>query len=38
LQSGVDGSSITLAPPLTIEDDLLAHAIDLLEHTIEEIA
>lgn len=37
LQSGVDGTSITLAPPLNIEDDLLEHAIALLEATIEEI-
>jgi acetylornithine/succinyldiaminopimelate/putrescine aminotransferase len=37
LQSGVDGTSITLAPPLVIEDDQLARAIDLLEASIEEI-
>ena len=37
LQSGVDGTSITLAPPLTIEDDQLERAIALLEGTIEEI-
>ena len=36
LQSGVDGTSITLAPPLTIEDDQLERAIALLEQTIEE--
>ena len=38
LQSGVDGTSITLAPPLVIEDDQLARAIALLEASIEEIA
>jgi 4-aminobutyrate aminotransferase-like enzyme len=38
LQSGVDGTSITLAPPLTIEDDQLARAIELLDQSIEEIA
>ena len=38
LQSGVDGTSITLAPPLLIEDDQLARAIALLDATIEEIA
>jgi 4-aminobutyrate aminotransferase-like enzyme len=36
LQSGVDGTSITLAPPLNIEDDQLERAITLLDHTIEE--
>jgi acetylornithine/succinyldiaminopimelate/putrescine aminotransferase len=36
LQSGVDGTSITLAPPLTIDDDQLERAIALLDHTIEE--
>jgi 4-aminobutyrate aminotransferase-like enzyme len=36
LQSGVDGTSITLAPPLNIEDDLLEHAVALLDRTIEE--
>ena len=36
LQSGVEGTSITLAPPLVIEDDQLFRAIDLLERTIEE--
>ena len=36
LQSGVDGTSITLAPPLTIEDDHLERAIALLDRTIEE--
>jgi 4-aminobutyrate aminotransferase-like enzyme len=36
LQSGVDGTSITLAPPLNIEDDQLERAIVLLDHTIEE--
>jgi 4-aminobutyrate aminotransferase-like enzyme len=38
LQSGADGSSITLAPPLTIDDDQLERAIALLDHTIEEIS
>jgi 4-aminobutyrate aminotransferase-like enzyme len=36
LQSGVDGTSITLAPPLNSEDDLLERAIALLDTTIEE--
>jgi 4-aminobutyrate aminotransferase-like enzyme len=36
LQSGVDGTSITLAPPLNSADDLLERAIALLDHTIEE--
>jgi 4-aminobutyrate aminotransferase/(S)-3-amino-2-methylpropionate transaminase len=36
LQSGVEGTSITLAPPLTIEDDQLERALALLDHTIEE--
>ena len=36
LQSGVDGTSITLAPPLTIDDDQLERAIALLDRTIEE--
>jgi 4-aminobutyrate aminotransferase-like enzyme len=36
LQSGVDGTSITLAPPLNSEDDLLEHAMALLDTTIEE--
>jgi 4-aminobutyrate aminotransferase-like enzyme len=34
LQSGVEGTSITLAPPLTIEDDQLARAIALLDASI----
>ncbi len=38
LQSGVEGTSITLAPPLTIEDDQLARAIALLDASIEENA
>ncbi len=38
LQSGVDGTSITLAPPLVIEDDQLARAIALLDASIEENA
>jgi 4-aminobutyrate aminotransferase-like enzyme len=36
LQSGVDGTSITLAPPLNIEDDQLERGIALLDNTIEE--
>ena len=36
LQSGVAGTSITLAPPLVIEDDQLARAIALLDATIGE--
>ena len=36
LQSGVDGTSITIAPPLTIDDDQLERAIALLDQTIEE--
>jgi acetylornithine/succinyldiaminopimelate/putrescine aminotransferase len=36
LQSGVDGTSITLAPPLNIEDDQLERALALLDRTIEE--
>jgi 4-aminobutyrate aminotransferase-like enzyme len=36
LQSGVDGTSITLAPPLNIEDDQLERAIALLDRTIKE--
>ncbi len=38
LQSGVDGTSITLAPPLVIEDDQLARAIALLDASIKENA
>jgi 4-aminobutyrate aminotransferase-like enzyme len=36
LQSGVEGTSITLAPPLVIEDDQLARAIALLDASIKE--
>ena len=36
LQSGATGTSITVAPPLTIDDDQLAHALDLLEHIVRE--
>jgi acetylornithine/N-succinyldiaminopimelate aminotransferase len=36
LQSGVDGTSITLAPPLNIADDQFERAIALLDRTIEE--
>jgi 4-aminobutyrate aminotransferase-like enzyme len=38
LQSGIDGSSITLAPPLVIEDAQLARALDLLDAVIGECA
>jgi 4-aminobutyrate aminotransferase-like enzyme len=38
LQSGTEGTSITLAPPLNIEDDQLERAIDVLDRTIEETA
>jgi 4-aminobutyrate aminotransferase-like enzyme len=38
LQSGTTGTSITLAPPLNIEDDQLERAIDVLDRTIEETA
>ncbi len=38
LQSGVDGTSITLAPALNIEDDQLERAVALLDRTIEEIS
>ena len=34
LQSGPTGSSITLAPPLTIGDDQLARALDLVEAAV----
>ncbi len=34
LQSGPTGTSITLAPPVTIEDEQLARALDLLESTV----
>jgi len=37
LQSGVDGTSITLAPPLVITAEQLARALDLLEATIKEL-
>ncbi len=36
LQSGTDGTSITLAPPLVITDEQLARALDILTHVIEE--
>jgi 4-aminobutyrate aminotransferase-like enzyme len=36
LQSGTNGTSITLAPPLVIADDQLDRALDLLAATIEE--
>jgi 4-aminobutyrate aminotransferase-like enzyme len=34
LQSGPTGTSITLAPPVTIEDEQLARALDLFESTV----
>jgi 4-aminobutyrate aminotransferase-like enzyme len=34
LQSGPIGTSITLAPPLTIEDEQLSRALDLFEQTL----
>jgi 4-aminobutyrate aminotransferase-like enzyme len=36
LQSGATGTSITLAPPLTIDDDQLARALDIFERTVRE--
>ncbi|GAC1423704.1 MAG: 4-aminobutyrate--2-oxoglutarate transaminase [Candidatus Velthaea sp.] len=36
LQSGPTGTSITIAPPLVIEDDQLARALDLVEASIYE--
>ena len=36
LQSGPTGTSITLAPPLIIDDEQLARALDLFERTIDE--
>ncbi|HTW85661.1 MAG TPA: aspartate aminotransferase family protein [Candidatus Sulfotelmatobacter sp.] len=36
LQSGPTGTSITLAPPLTIADEQLTRALDLFEHTVRE--
>jgi 4-aminobutyrate aminotransferase-like enzyme len=36
LQSGATGTSITIAPPLTIEDDQLARALDVFERTVRE--
>jgi 4-aminobutyrate aminotransferase-like enzyme len=38
LQSGATGTSITLAPPLTIEDDQLARALDIFERAVRETA
>ena len=38
LQSGPTGTSITLAPPLAIEDAQLARAFDLLQAAIEEVS
>jgi 4-aminobutyrate aminotransferase-like enzyme len=36
LQSGPTGTSITIAPPLTIADDQLAHALGIFEQTVRE--
>ena len=36
LQSGPTGTSITLAPPLTIGDQQLARALALFERTLQE--
>jgi 4-aminobutyrate aminotransferase-like enzyme len=36
LQSGSEGTSITLAPPLIIAADQLARALDILRIVIEE--
>jgi 4-aminobutyrate aminotransferase-like enzyme len=36
LQSGPTGTSITIAPPLTIEDEQLDRALALFEQTIRE--
>jgi len=36
LQSGATGTSITIAPPLTIEDDQLARALDVFERAVRE--
>lgn len=36
LQSGPTGTSITVAPPLVIDDDQLTRALDLFEETITE--
>jgi diaminobutyrate-2-oxoglutarate transaminase len=38
LQSGPDGRVVTLAPPLTIEDQQLAAALDALEVAVSEAA
>ena len=37
LQSGPTGTSITLAPPLTIADEQLTRAFDLFEQTVREV-
>jgi 4-aminobutyrate aminotransferase-like enzyme len=34
LQSGPTGTSITIAPPLVIEDEQLSRALDLFEQTV----
>ena len=36
LQSGATGTSITIAPPLTIENDQLARALDVFERAVRE--
>ncbi len=36
LQSGPTGTSVTIAPPLTIEDRQLARALELFERTVRE--
>lgn len=36
LQSGPTGTSVTVAPPLTIDDDQLARALDLFEQAIRD--
>jgi 4-aminobutyrate aminotransferase-like enzyme len=36
LQSGATGTSITVAPPLTIEDDQLSRALDVFERTVRD--
>ena len=36
LQSGATGTSITIAPPLTIEDDQLARALDVFERAVRD--
>ena len=38
LQSGPSGSSVTIAPPLVIEDVQLVRALDLLEQCVRQVA